>query len=440
MYTFQMKSANQHKTKMSYRTIPFILRLISCLITVYIFSNGLTASVSLYAQDRSMQPLPLEIQYFPENNPNLKTGAEQPELFLPLLAGKRVAVVANHTSLIGTVHLVDSLLSLGIQVVKIFSPEHGFRGNVDAGDEINDTLDIKTGLPIVSLYGKKKKPDHYDFKVDSLWIDLVVFDMQDVGVRFYTYISTLTYMMEACALACVPLMIFDRPNPNGHYVDGPVLQPGFESFVGLHPVPVVHGMTIGEYARMVNGEYWLPDSLQCDLTVIPVKNYDHHTFYQLPEKPSPNLNSMTSVYLYPSVCFFEGTSASLGRGTMMPFRIIGHPYFCKGEYSFTPVSIPGMSARPPLEGIECYGYQLEREAETILQPPYGLKLGWLLDFYNYLNDIPGFFIPYFDKLAGTDRLRLMIMDGCTEEEIRESWSEELDNYRKIRKKYLMYKE
>lgn len=368
----------------------------------------------------------------------IQTGAQQIDAYLPLLTGKRIAIVANHTSMIGNTHLVDTLMSLGIDLIRVFSPEHGFRGIDDAGDEINDTIDTKTGLPVVSLYGKKKMPVYADFKTDSLWIDVVVFDIQDVGVRFYTYISTLTYMMEACARWCVPMIILDRPNPNGHYVDGPVLKPGFESFVGLHPIPVVHGMTIGEYAQMVNGENWLPDSLRCELTVIPVKGYDHNLFYQLPVKPSPNLNNMTAIYLYPSICFFEGTTVSLGRGTLSPFLVIGHPYFCDGTFSFTPESIPGMSKKPPYEKMECFGYNLAGEALNVIQPPFGIQLKWLFEFYENLSDIPGFFNSYFDKLAGTDQLRVMILDGCTEEEIKISWENDLETFRKIRKQYLLY--
>lgn len=366
------------------------------------------------------------------------TGADQIDYYLSFLKEKKVAVVANHTSMIGNTHLVDTLINLGVNVVKVFSPEHGFRGNEDAGDEITDDVDDKTGLKVISLYGKKKIPGYADFRLNDGWVDIVVFDIQDVGVRFYTYISTLSYMMEACARWCIPLLILDRPNPNGHYVDGPVMKPGFESFVGLHPIPVVHGMTIGEYAKMVNGEFWLPDSMQCELTVIPVSGYDHNTFYQLPVKPSPNLTNMTAIYLYPSICFFEGTIVSLGRGTFSPFLVIGHPYFCKGNYSFTPQSISGMSKKPPYEGEECFGYNLSGEALNIINPPYGLKLNWLLDFYFDLKDISDFFIPYFDKLAGTDQLRLQILDGCTEEEIKSSWQTDLDNYLVIRKKYLMY--
>lgn len=362
------------------------------------------------------------------------TGAEQTTLYFPLLQNKRIAVVANHTSLIGETHLVDSLLASGFQVVRIFSPEHGFRGNTGAGQTIKNGTDPKTGLPVISLYGKHKKPVSGDLKD----VNMVVFDIQDVGARFYTYISTMTYVMEACAENHIPVMILDRPNPNGFYVDGPVLEPEYSSFVGLHPVPVVYGMTIGEYAQMVNGEHWLADSLQCNLTVIPLKNYSHDRFYELPVKPSPNLPNKYAVYLYPSLCFFEGTVVSVGRGTGLPFQVIGHPGYSGGNYQFTPHPVPGAALHPKLEGKTCHGLNLVDYAKKMKQNPPQLHLHWLIDFYKALNDSSGFFNGFFTKLAGTKKLQQQIESGWSEEQIRQSWKPALETFKEIRKKYLLY--
>jgi uncharacterized protein YbbC (DUF1343 family) len=361
-------------------------------------------------------------------------GAEQTGAYFPLIKGKNIALVVNHTSLIGEIHLVDSLLRADFKVVKVFSPEHGFRGNADAGQEISDKIDLVTGLPIISLYGKNKKPQ----VADLADVDMVVFDIQDVGARFYTYISTMTFVMEACAENQIPVIILDRPNPNGFYVDGPVLESEFKSFVGLHPVPIVHGMTVGEYAKMVNGEGWLENGVKCELSVIPVENYTHRDFYELPVRPSPNLPNKNAVYLYPSLCLFEGTIVSVGRGTDFPFQVIGHPDFVTGSYLFTPKSIPGVASKPKYEGVTCFGQNLTGFAENITNQPHQLSLFWLIEYYKILKDKGSFFDNYFEKLAGTAQLRKQIEEGWSEVQIRESWQPGLEKFRQIRKKYLLY--
>jgi uncharacterized protein YbbC (DUF1343 family) len=361
------------------------------------------------------------------------TGADQTHVYLPLLKGHTVGVVANQTSVIGRTHLVDSLLSMGINVKRVFGPEHGFRGNAEAGASISNSIDSQTRLPIVSLYGAHKKPTLEDLA----GIDIMIFDIQDVGVRCYTYISTLTYVMEACAAAKIPLLVLDRPNPNGFYVDGPVLELAQTSFVGLHPVPLVYGLTIGEYATMVNEEGWLAKGAKCDLTVIRLKNYTHSSRYLLPVKPSPNLPDMASVYLYPSLCLFEGTIISVGRGTDKPFRIFGHPDLPDKGFIFTPIPIKGVSDHPPLEGNKCYGSDLKDEA-NILKKNGHLELSWLIYSYNSLKGKGPFFNEFFLKLAGTPRLRKQIEAGSKQAQISNSWKKGLDKYRLIRKKYLLY--
>ncbi len=368
----------------------------------------------------------------------LNVGAERTGLYFPDLQGKRIACVANHTSMIGQVHLVDSLVDAGIHLVKVFAPEHGFRGMAEAGEEIENQVDPKTGIPIASLYGTHKKPSSSDLE----GIKVVLFDIQDVGARFYTYISTMTYVMEACAENGIPLIVLDRPNPNGDYVDGPVLEKGYESFVGLHPVPVVHGMTVGEYARMVNEEGWLENGIKAQLTVIPVENYTHSTRYSVPVAPSPNLPNDLAICLYPSLCLFEGTQVSVGRGTDYPFQVIGHPYFVIGSFLFKPESRP--EARHPLyEGQACTGSSLSGAGESC-QENRRLNLSWLINHYafweNTVRDRGNFFNDYFDKLAGNSTLRKQITEGKTEEQIRASWQEDLVNFKSIRKKYLLYPE
>jgi uncharacterized protein YbbC (DUF1343 family) len=364
----------------------------------------------------------------------IKVGAERTNEYFPLIASKLIAVTANQTTLIQNTHLVDSLLSAGFSIKKAFGPEHGFRGNAADGVEIKSGTDPKTGIPIISLYGNHKKPTSEDLE----GIDLVIFDIQDVGARFYTYITTMTYIMEACAENKVSVIILDRPNPHGDYVDGPVLNKAFSSFIGLHEIPVVHGMTIGEYAQMVNGEGWLKNGVKCDLTVIPCANYDHNTINELPIAPSPNLPNNIAIQLYPSLCFFEGTIISVGRGTENPFQVIGHPDFAIGSYSFTPVEIPGVAKNPKFEGEACFGQSLEGYAQSELAKERRLHLNWLIDYYNYFKDRDEFFTAYFKKLAGTDQLQKQIEQGLSEEEIRKSWENDLANFMKIRKKYLLY--
>ena len=353
--------------------------------------------------------------------------------YLNLLKDKKVGIVANQTSVINQTHLVDSLLSLGANVVKIFGPEHGFRGDQPDGKEVSNTTDPRTGIEIVSLYGDHKKPN----QTDLTNIDLMIFDIQDVGARFYTYISTLTYVMEACAEKSIPLIVLDRPNPNGYYVDGPVLDTAYASFVGLHPVPMVYGMTIGEYAAMVNGEKWLAGGKSCDLKVIKCANYTHSSRYQLAVSPSPNLHDMQAVYLYPSLCLFEGTVVSVGRGTDSPFKVFGHPDFVIGSYSFTPKPIKGVSENPPLKNQLCYGQNLTEAAEIIEKKGH-IELFWLMEAYKILNTKTEFFTAYFDKLAGTQELRQQIIARTDEVTIRKSWKPKLDIFKEIRKKYLLY--
>jgi uncharacterized protein YbbC (DUF1343 family) len=360
-------------------------------------------------------------------------GAERTTRYFPLIADKQVAVVANHSSMIEQRHLVDSLISAGMHVVRVFSPEHGFRGKADAGELVGDGIDLVTGLPVVSLYGNNRKPGE-QYLAD---IDLVIFDIQDVGARFYTYISTMTYVMEACAALDIPVLVLDRPNPNGFYVDGPVLEEEFRSFVGLHPVPIVHGMTVGEYALMVNGEGWLEGGIRCDLTVIPVRNYTHSDFYTLPVRPSPNLPNKYAVYLYPSLCLFEGTVVSVGRGTDQPFQVIGHPLYDKGSYTFTPRSVPG-ATNPPLLGEKCFGFNLTDYAKNMEEHPAELNLMWLIDFYKQISPQTEFFNTFFNRLAGNSTLKQQIEEGLTAEEIRATWQPGLKAYKTIRKKYLLY--
>ena len=364
----------------------------------------------------------------------LTTGAQRTDIYLPYLQNKKIGVVANHASLINETHLVDSLVSLKIDIKKIFCPEHGFRGNIPDGELIDNETDQKTGIQIISLYGKNKKI----LAEDIAGLDIIVFDLQDVGCRFFTYISTLTYVMQACAENNVPLIILDRPNPNGFYVDGPVLENGFESFVGMHAIPVVYGMTIGEFAKMVNYEYWLEDSLNCEMTVVELTGYSHDMIVKLPVKPSPNLPNWLSVYLYPSLCFFEGTEMSVGRGTDFPFQVYGSPNFHLGSYTFTPESKPGASSNPKFKGQLCYGQNLTGYAENYQFNPNRINLFWLIESYKLSGSKNSFFTNYFDKLAGTDQLRKQIEAGLGEDDIRENWKDGIENFKEIRKKYLLY--
>ncbi len=364
-----------------------------------------------------------------QEKPGILTAAEQTALYLPLLQNKNIALVVNHTSMIHQHHLVDTLMASGVSVKKIFAPEHGFRGDKDAGENIKNDKDTKTGLPVISLYGATKKPTAEHLQD----IDIIIFDIQDVGARFYTYISAMHYAMEACAENQKKLIVLDRPNPNGHYIDGPILQSGFTSYVGLHPIPIVHGLTVGELAKMINGEKWLADGVQCDLTVIPVKNYTHSTPYSLPVKPSPNLPNDLSIKLYPSLCLFEGTNISVARGTLFPFQAIGYPDPVFGEFTFTPTSIPGMSKNPPHENKVCYGIDFrEKEAAE------GFSLSYLIDFYQKSPMKEKFFNNFFNNLAGNSILKERIIAGWDEKMIRAEWEQGLADYKSIRKKYLIY--
>jgi uncharacterized protein YbbC (DUF1343 family) len=367
---------------------------------------------------------------------DILTGADQTAKYLPVLNGKRVALIVNQTSEIDGVLLPDTLLKLNVHLVKIFSPEHGFRGNADAGAHVQNGVDARTGLQVISLYGDNKKPSAEQLKD----VDMVVYDLQDVGARFYTYISTLQYAMEACAEQNKPLLILDRPNPLGNTVDGPVLEKNNQSFVGMQPVPVIYGMTPGEYAKMLVGEKWLKGSSVLQMTVIPCANYTHKSLYALPVSPSPNLKNMTAVYLYPSLCLFEGTVVSVGRGTATPFQIFGHPALNDYNYSFTPLSMPG-ATEPPFKGQACYGRMIADNPEAALKITHQqLQIKWLLEAYQSFPDKSKFFTPFFLKLAGTTALRKQIEQGLSESEIRKSWEPELLKFKKIRAKYLLYKE
>lgn len=356
-------------------------------------------------------------------------GAAQTGAYKNLLLGESVGVVAHQSSLINDkTHLVDTLLSLQINVKKVFAPEHGFRGNADAGETIADEKDIKTGLPLISLYGRNKKPSPDSLKD----ISVMLFDLQDVGVRFYTYLSSLHYVMEACAEQGIPLILLDRPNPNTHFTDGPVMEEEAQSFVGMHPVPIVPGMTIGEYAQMINGEGWLHNKVQCDLTVIPVQNYTHKTPYVIRKRPSPNLPNAQAIALYPSLCLLEPTAISVGRGTEMQFQIFGHPLLPKSEFSFTPQ--PNFGAKnPKLNGALCYGVDLSNVA-----PPKKIELEWLIYAYRHFPDKENFFMDGFYRIAGSKKLQLQLEKGMNEEQIRETWQRDLIEFKKIRKKYLLY--
>ena len=364
-------------------------------------------------------------------------GANQLNLYLPLLKEKNVGVVANQTSVIfkntsseAHTHLVDSLLSLGISIKKVFAPEHGYRGKADAGEYVKDGVDIKTGLPIVSLYGSNRKPDPEAIKD----LDVVIFDVQDVGVRFYTFTSTLHYVMETCAALNIPVLVLDRPNPNSHYIDGPILELEHKSFVGMHPVPVTHGMTIGEYAKMINGEGWLKAGIQCSLRIIPVDNYHHKKNYNLPIKPSPNLPNGKAINLYPSLCFFEGTNVSSGRGTETQFQVFGSPFLNpeKFSYHFTPKPNKG-AKNPKHKSIKCYGRDL-RSSEVL----DSINLTWLIDAYKHSSEKEEFFNPFFTKLAGQTKLQAQIKNGLDVAEIRKSWQKGLEKFKKIRANYLLY--
>lgn len=394
-----------------------ILKKISSLLVSLLFFNACSAQQVIHSN-------------------GLKTGASQTEAYLPLLKGKTVGVVANQTSLVNKIHLVDTLKSLNVNIKAVFAPEHGFRGEAGNGDIVKGGTDEKTGLKVISLYGKHKKPTRTDLE----GINMMIFDIQDVGVRFYTYISTLQYVMEACAENKIPLLILDRPNPHGYYIDGPVLDTAYRSFIGMCPIPVVHGLTMAEYALMLNGEKWLEGGAQCEIFYIRMKGWDHNTYYELPVRPSPNLPNNTAVTLYPSLCFFEGTVVSVGRGTDLPFQVIGYPGNKDGNYEFTPVNMPGVATNPPYAGKKCNGYNLVSYGNEVARYSGKLNINWLLQMYHEYKDTASFFTPFFDKLAGNSDFRKEIEMGWQEEQIRNSWGNKLEAYRLMRKKYLLYKD
>lgn len=361
--------------------------------------------------------------------------ANRTETYLPLLKGKRVGIVGNQTSIMKNeagefTHVVDSLLALEVNLVKGFAPEHGFRGTADAGEAVEDGKDAQSGLPVISLYGDNKKPKAAQLED----LDVLIFDLQDVGTRFYTYISSLHYVMEACAENDVQLIVFDRPNPNGHYIDGPILETEFKSFVGMHPIPTVHGLTMGEYAKMINGKKWLKDGIQCDLEVIEMENYDHSKAYDLPVKPSPNLPNAQAINLYPSLCFFEGTNVNAGRGTDKQFQVFGSPFLDENyfDFTYTPQSKPGAKS-PKHLGKECYGRDLSEIARVDQ-----INLEWLIEAYENTANRDEFFNAFFTKLAGTKELQTQIEAGLSAKEIRDSWQQGLENFEVKRKQYLIY--
>lgn len=415
------------------------------------------AFTSLLALSACGQPKPIE-EDFGKGNGNkkntlrrinitdttgIKTGAEQTEKYLPLLKGKRIGMVVNPTSIIGTQTAVDSLLKLGVKIQKIFGPEHGFRGDASAGVQVADDVDARTGIKAISLYGKHSTPTAEDLAD----VDIMVFDIQDVGVRFYTYINTLQNVMEACAANQKELIILDRPNPNGYLIDGPILDPKFKSGIGVQPIPIAHGLTVGEYAQMLNGEGWLKNKVTCKITVIKNLNYDHDMEYVLPVKPSPNLNTQQAILLYPSTCLFEGTYLNHGRGTMFPFTVVGAPYLKdKFKFSFTPKSIKGMSETPLFQNQLCYGLDLRDYDPSKLRKSKQINISWLIELYNASPDKEDFFntklskeMGVIERLVGVADFRQQVIAGKSEKEIRTSWEPGLSNYKKMRLKYLIYK-
>ena len=393
----------------------------------------------MLAQGCSAQETGVQSGLVEKENPDIReiyTGADYLLRDPAQMAGKHLGLVVNQTSMVGGKHLVDTLLKLDIDILNIFAPEHGFRGQADAGEVVKDGVDVQTGLPIVSLYGSHKKPTSIDLE----GIDLVIFDIQDVGARFYTYISTLHYVMEACAEAGIEVLVLDRPNPNGFVVDGPVLDVAYTSFVGKHPVPVLHGMTVGEYAQMINGEAWLSNGIQCELSIIPCVNYTHNDRYSLPVKPSPNLPDDRAIACYPSTCFFEGTVISEGRGTDYPFQVFGAPELDSALCSFTfiPISMSG-AKHPKFDGKQCYGFSIV-DVPNDFEEQTGVNLNYLIHLYNLYPEPAAFFLAngFFDKLAGGKELREAIINGQTAEEIKASWQDDLLAFKAKRKQYLLY--
>ncbi|MCQ8877449.1 DUF1343 domain-containing protein [Pseudoalteromonas shioyasakiensis] len=367
----------------------------------------------------------------PLQSPQLTVAAAQLEQYLPALKGQRVGLVVNQTSQVDGTHLVDLLRANGVNIVKIFAPEHGFRGDHDAGAHVKSTVDKKTGIDVISIYGSNKKPNAKVLRE----LDVIIFDIQDVGVRFYTYISSMHYMMEAAAQNNVKFMVFDRPNPNIAYVDGPILEPEFRSFVGMHPIPVLHGMTVGELAKMIKGESWIDSANELDLSVFPVANYTRNTPYQVPVKPSPNLPNAQSITLYPSLCFFEATPITIGRGTDFPFQVVGYSPVALGEFSFTPRAIKGASMSPKFKDVKVQGIDLR---DSTIK---GLDLSLFISAYKKLNANDLVFFErasFMDKLAGTDKLRLAIKAGQSQQQIKQSWQQGLERFKQQRKPYLLY--
>jgi uncharacterized protein YbbC (DUF1343 family) len=409
---------------MIYHMTPFIKNTFSLL---FLFTTLISCTVKkTQAQEMKKDSL-IKVTSVSKNK--IKTGADNYTAYLSILKGKKIGIVTNQTGILSDkTHLVDFLLGKNIAIKTIFAPEHGFRGTADAGEHVVDGKDSKTGLPIISLYGDNKKP-----KPEQLvGIDILVFDLQDVGARFYTYISSLHYIMEACAENNITLLILDRPNPNITIIDGPVLEKELTSFVGMHPIPLLHGMTIAEYAKMINGEKWLKNGIQCKLTVIPCLNYNRKMDYSLPIKPSPNLPNDQAVNLYASLCLFEGTNVSVGRGTEKQFQIYGSPYLPKSDFSFIPK--PNLGAQNPVyNGVLCYGEDL-----SIYPRVNQLELKWLIKAYNSTTDKSKFFNAFFTKLAGTKKLQQQIESGVSEKEIRESWKKGLIEFKVMRSKYLIY--
>ena len=397
------------------------------LVKVTIFGLFLTACASHPTSDPATKTAKTQDTTEAHTGP-VRPGIWQTKLYFPLLPGKRIAVVANQTSVRGNIHLVDLLLENHFQVMKVFAPEHGFRGDHDAGQRVENARDPQTGLPVISLYGKHKKPTLQDLQN----IDIIIFDIQDVGARFYTYLSTLHYVMEAAAENHIPVVVLDRPNPHIDEIDGPVMEPEYFSFVGMHPVPILYGMTIGEYARMINGEGWLRGGIRAELTVIPIRNYNRHTPYTLPIKPSPNLPNRQAVALYPSLCLLEPTDVSVGRGTDWPFQVFGAPDLCPADFSFVPQPNDA-SHHPKHQGEQCCGKDLRHIA-----PPKGLHIEWLIWAYTHHRNKDKFFNKYFERIAGTAELRRQIQNGVPADSIRASWRKGLEKFRQIRSRYLIY--
>jgi len=403
------------------------------IIFILIASTSIFCSSSKPKQEK----VPLDV-----NKKEIKTGAEQTDKYFPHLKGKRVAIMANQTSVIGKTHLVDSLKTLGVKIVKVFGPEHGFRGNASAGDKVVDEIDPVSGIPIVSLYGAKNKPT----KEDLADVDVLIYDLQDVGVRFYTNINALSRLMEACYENGKEMLILDRPNPNGYLIDGPILDMKYKSGIGMFPIPMSHGLTVGEFAQMANGEGWLKDKVKCKIKIIPVANYDHDMPYTLPVKPSPNLNTQQSILLYPSTCMFEGVYVNHGRGTMFPFTVLGSPELKgKYEFSYTPTGIKGMAETPIFMNEVCYGLDLRNYDTELLRKSKKINIQWIMELYKAHPHKEKFFDSKLSKQMnnieiqiGSGLFRQQIIDGISEEVIRASWEPGLSEYKKMRKKYLLY--